>query len=42
MIVGEVACLAHTHRVEKSIVMSAVPRVLISSIFSVAAAAHIL
>lgn len=42
MIVGEVASLTHSHRVKESVVMGTVPGVLISSIFPVAAAAHIL
>lgn len=42
MIIGEVACLTHAHRVEESIVMWTVPRILIATILPVAARAHIL
>lgn len=42
VIVRQIASLAHTHRVEKTIVMLTFPSVLISSEFSVARWAHIL
>lgn len=42
MIVREVTGLAHAHRVEQSIIVRAVPCVLISAIFTITTAAHIL
>lgn len=42
MIVREVTGLAHAHRVEQSITVRAVPCVLISAIFTITTAAHIL
>lgn len=42
MVVGEVAGLAHAHGVEQSVVVGAVPGILVSAIFPVATAAHIL
>ena len=42
VIIGEITGLAHAHRIQKSILMGAVPGVLVSPVFTVAARAHIL
>lgn len=42
MVVGEVASLALALRVEESVFVDAVPRVLVPTVFAVAGGAHVL
>ena len=42
MIVSEVTCLTHSHRVEESVWVCTVPRILVPSILPVATGTHVL